>query len=118
LPVQNDPSKGRYFTDAQRRAFYDRAQAAVAQVPGVRQVALVSRLPYRGRGDTVSTSKAGRPRPIKPPPAAEARLVTPEYFQTMQIPIRRAAPSRRSVDSSGPAEGRDQPDDGGQVLAR
>ena len=36
LPVQNDPSKGRYFTDPQRRAFYDRAQAAVAQVPGVR----------------------------------------------------------------------------------
>ena len=45
LPVQNDPSKGRYFTDTQRRAFYTRTLEAVEQVPGVRQVAQVTRLP-------------------------------------------------------------------------
>ena len=104
LPVQNDPSKGRYFTDPQRRAFYDRAQAAVAQVPGVRQVALVSRLPYRGRGDTRFEIE-GRPTPPdQPPPVAEGRQVTPEYFQTMQIPIRRGRTLATVVDSSGPVE--------------
>jgi putative ABC transport system permease protein len=104
LPVQNDPSKGRYFTDAQRRAFYDRAQAAVAQVSGVRQVALVSRLPYRGRGDTRFEIE-GRPTPPdQPSPVAEGRQVTPEYFQTMQIPIRRGRTLSAVVDSSGPVE--------------
>ena len=104
LPVQNDPSKGRYFTDAQRRAFYDRAQAAVAQVPGVRQVALVSRLPYRGRGDTRFEIE-GRPTPPdQPSPVAEGRQVTPEYFQTMQIPIRRGRTLAAVVDSTGAVE--------------
>ncbi len=104
LPVQNDPSKGRYFTDAQRRAFYDRAQAAVAQVSGVRQVALVSRLPYRGRGDTRFDIE-GRPTPPdQPSSVAEGRQVTPEYFQTMQIPIRRGRTLATVVDSTGPVE--------------
>ena len=104
LPVQNDPSKGRYFTDPQRRAFYDRAQAAVGQVPGVRQVALVSRLPYRGRGDTRFEIE-GRPiPPDQPPPVAEGRQVTPEYFQTMQIPIRRGRTLVAVVDSTSPVE--------------
>jgi putative ABC transport system permease protein len=104
LPVQNDPSKGRYFTDPQRRAFYDRAQAAVGQVPGVRQVALVSRLPYRGRGDTRFEIE-GRPiPPDQPPPVAEGRQVTPEYFQTMQIPIRRGRTLAAVVDSTSPVE--------------
>jgi putative ABC transport system permease protein len=104
LPVQNDPSKGRYFTDPQRRAFYDRAQAAVAQVPGVRQVALVSRLPYRGRGDTRFEIEGQPTPPDQPSPAAEGRQVTPEYFQTMQIPIRRGRTLSTVVDSSGPVE--------------
>jgi putative ABC transport system permease protein len=104
LPWQNDPSKGRYFTDAQRRAFYDQAQAAVAQVPGVRQVALVSRLPYRSRGDTRFEIE-GRPTPPdQPSPVAEGRQVTPGYFQTMQIPIRRGRTLATVVDSSGPVE--------------
>jgi putative ABC transport system permease protein len=104
LPVQNDASKGRYFTDPQRRAFYDRAQAAVAQVPGVRQVALVSRLPYRGRGDSPFEIEGRPTTPDQPPQMAEVRRVTPEYFQTMQIPIRRGRTLSAVVDSSGPAE--------------
>jgi putative ABC transport system permease protein len=104
LPVQNEPSKGRYFTDEQRRAFYDRAQAAVGAVPGVRQVALVTRLPYRGRND-VRFEIEGRPTPPdQPTPAAEVRRVSPEYFQTMEIPILSGRTLAPVVDSSGPIE--------------
>ena len=118
LPVQNDPSKGRYFTDTQRRAFYDRSQAAVAQVPGVRQVALVSRLPYRGRGDT-RFEVEGRPiPPDQPPPVAEVRQVTPEYFQTMQIPIRRGRTLSPVVRFDRAGGGGDQSDHGRQALAQ
>ncbi len=117
LPVQNQPEKGRYYTNAQRRAFYDRAQAAVASVPGVRQVALVSRLPYRGRGDSRFEIE-GRPTPPdQPSPVADMRVVTPEFFQAMQIPILRG---RTIVGSGGlerPRRSRGQPDPREQVLA-
>jgi len=104
LPVQNDPSKGRYFTDTQRRAFYTRTLEAVEQVPGVRQVAQVSRLPYRGRGEARFEIE-GRPTPPdQPSPAAEVRAVTPEYFQTMQIPVLRGHTLAPVVDSTGPVE--------------
>jgi putative ABC transport system permease protein len=104
LPVQNEPSKGRYFTDEQRRAFYDRAQEAVATVPGVRQVALVTRLPYRGRNEARFDIE-GRPTPTdQPPPVAEARRVTPEYFHTMQIPVLGGRTLAPAVDSTGPVE--------------
>jgi putative ABC transport system permease protein len=104
LPVQNDPSKGRYFTNEQRRAFYDRAQAAVAAVPGVRQVALVTRLPYRGRADLTFTLEGQPVPPDQPGPVAEVRQVTPEYFRTMQIPILRGRTLATVVDSAGPVE--------------
>ena len=117
LPVQNDPAKGRYFTDAQRRAFYDRAQAAVAQVPGVRQVALVSRLPYRGRGDT-SLRDRGPADPARPAvaggrgAAGDARVLPDDADPH---------PARPHARGGGrferPRRGRDQPDHGEQVLA-
>jgi putative ABC transport system permease protein len=87
LPVQNEPEKGRYFTDAQKRAFYETATAAVRGVPGVRDVALVSRLPFRGQNAAFFQIE-GRPVPAdQPQPSAELRLVTPNYFQTMGIPV-------------------------------
>jgi putative ABC transport system permease protein len=89
LPVRNEPEKGKYFTDAQRRRFYNDAAAAVERVPGVRQVALVSRLPFRGR-NTGRFQIEGRPTSQDQPwPSAEFRLVTPNYFETMQIPLLR-----------------------------
>jgi putative ABC transport system permease protein len=104
LPVQNDPSKGRYFTNEQRRAFYTRTLEAVEQVPGVRQVAQASRLPYRGRGDTRFEIE-GRPTPPdQPSPVAEVRSVTPAYFATMQIPLLRGRTLAPVVDSTGPVE--------------
>ena len=51
LPVPNDRSKGRFQTHEQRRGFYERALGAVQAVPGVRDAALISRLPLRGRND-------------------------------------------------------------------
>jgi putative ABC transport system permease protein len=106
LPVQNQPEKGRYFTNDQRRAFYARTLEAVEQVPGVRQAAQVSRLPYRGggRGD-LRFDIEGRPTPPdQPGPTADARVVTPGYFETMQIPILRGRTLAPVVDSTGPVE--------------
>ena len=87
LPVQNEPEKGRYFTDAQRRGFYEAATAAVRAVPGVRDVALASRLPFRGQNASTFSVEGSPVGEDQPPPSAELRFVTPNYFKTMQIPV-------------------------------
>ncbi|HEX6107188.1 MAG TPA: ABC transporter permease [Gemmatimonadales bacterium] len=102
LPVPNDNAKGRYFSHEQRVGFYERALAAVETVPGVRGAALVSRLPLRGQAD-VRFRIEGRPTTDDvPPPAAEFRMVTPNYFETMGIPILRGEGLPARADRSSP----------------
>ena len=99
LPVPNDNATGRYFTQQQRVGFYDRALAAVRQVPGVTGAALVSRLPYSGRNDARFKIE-GRPvADAQLLPAAEIRLVSPDYFRTMAIPVLQGEPMPDGVDS-------------------
>jgi putative ABC transport system permease protein len=87
LPVPNDNPKGRFFRHDQRRVFYERALAAVQEVPGVRDAALTSLLPLRGRNDARFAIE-GRPAPEdQPPPSGEFRVVSPNYFATMGIPV-------------------------------
>jgi putative ABC transport system permease protein len=87
LAVPNDNAKGRFFTQEQRQAFYGRLRDAVARVPGVREAALVSRLPFRGRA-TVGFAIEGRTQtPDQPPNLAEFRAVSPNYFAAMKIPL-------------------------------
>ena len=99
LPVPNDNAKGRYFTQEQRVGFYDRAVAAVRQVPGVTGAALVSRLPYSGRNDARFKIEG---RPVSDAqllPSAEVRLVSPDYFRTMAIPALQGETMPDGVDS-------------------
>ncbi|MFL5494269.1 MAG: ABC transporter permease [Gemmatimonadales bacterium] len=111
LPWPNQPEQGRYFSRAQRLAFYDRTVTAVNQVPGVRGVALLSRLPYseagaavHGRTD-VRFEIEGHPVPSDQlRPAAEFRLVSPNFFQTMQIPLLRGRTLPAIADSVSPGE--------------
>jgi putative ABC transport system permease protein len=99
LPVPNDNAKGRFFTQQQRVGFYDRAVAAVRQVPGVTGASLVSRLPYSGRNDARFKIEG---RPVSDAqllPSAEVRLVSPEYFRTMAIPVLQGEAMPDGVDS-------------------
>ena len=99
LPVPNDNAKGRYFSQEQRVGFYDRAVAAVRQVPGVTGVALVSRLPYGRRADARFKIEG---RPVSDAqllPSAEVRLVSPDYFRTMAIPVLQGEAMPDGVDS-------------------
>ena len=74
------------------------------RVPGVRQVALVSRLPLQGQND-VSFDIVGRPvAPDEPPRSAEFRVVSPNYFETMQIPLVRGRTVGGENDSTKPIE--------------
>ncbi|MBA3346667.1 MAG: ABC transporter permease [Gemmatimonadales bacterium] len=87
LPWPNQPEKGRYFTHDQRLAFYERAAEAVRRMPGAGGVALTSRLPLRGRNDARFAIEGRPARSDEPPPTAEIRFVSPNYFETMEIPL-------------------------------
>jgi putative ABC transport system permease protein len=104
LSWPNQPEKGRYFTDSQRRAFYAAAMAAVRRVPGVRDVAAVSRLPFQGQ-EAATFKIEGRPTSSDEPlPTAEGRLATPNYFKTMGIPILQGQGLSTLVDSASNEE--------------
>jgi len=72
------------------RRFFDDARAAVQAVPGVTSVALTSQLPLTGDADVYGV---GTRTAIALPPGADAGAfryaVTPGYFRTMGIPLRR-----------------------------
>ena len=109
LPVRNDAEKGRYFTNEQRRAFYNRAQESVQRTPGVRDAALVSRLVYGSVGQEfrsdVRFEIEGHPTPQgQLSPVSELRFITPNYFSTMEIPLLRGRTLATVTDSSGPKE--------------
>jgi putative ABC transport system permease protein len=77
----------RYKEDAQIVSFFEQLTARAAALPGVERVALVSAIPFSG-GDIAGFAIDGRPAP--PPEQvldAEYRVVSPDYFDVMGIPV-------------------------------
>jgi predicted permease len=82
-------------TPEQDRAFYDGLLAGAGALPGVRNVALGSRLPLQGAPEGLGALLAAMDfeiegRPIEagaPSPRADFRVVTPPYFETMGMSI-------------------------------
>jgi len=61
----------------------------IEALPGVRLASVASRTPLTGGADSVSVSLDGRPLDSKQAPEADYTLVTPDYFETIGIPILR-----------------------------
>ncbi len=68
--------------------FYQRLLERAAGLPGVASVSAVTPLPLSGRNWATGVDVAGRPVPPGDRPAANVRIVTPNYFRTMTIPLR------------------------------
>jgi predicted permease len=71
--------------DERRRAILTMLPALGA-VPGVKSVAAAQKLPLRGSGDNWGINIVGRP-PVNATTAF--RMVTPDYFRTLGIPVKR-----------------------------
>ena len=85
----------------QRVAFYDRLLAELQRIPGAAAAAMIQSLPIRN-DYVLSFAIQGRPD-AKPgdEPSANHRVVSPDYFKTMGIPLRRGrAFSDRDVEKS------------------
>ncbi len=65
--------------------FYQQVVQRVANVPGVEHVAAISRLPFSGGNSGRTFNRPGNTKEER----ADIRIATPEYFQTMGIPLER-----------------------------
>jgi putative ABC transport system permease protein len=75
----------------------------VTALPGVRSVALTRNLPLSGTDPSLFFTIPGRP-PVAPgqEPVARARFVTPNYFRTLGIPLRRGRDFTEQDGSAAP----------------
>ena len=96
-----EPPDSRY-SDEQRARFYRDLLQRIKAIPGVRSAAAVFPLPMSGVGANTSLEIEGRPIPEAQRPATDVSLVSPEYFQTMGIPLLRGRVFTEHDDAQAP----------------
>jgi predicted permease len=67
--------------------FYDQLMPQLAALPGVKSVAAGWPLPFSGSNIGVSFDIEGRPSATGEKPGANLRIITPNYFNTLRIPL-------------------------------
>ena len=89
-----------YTTDAAQRRFYQALEARVAALPGVQGVGFTSKLPL-DYGNSTSFAVTGEP-PAAPnqEKGASFRVVNPDYFATLGIPLLRGRTFTAGEDSA------------------
>jgi putative ABC transport system permease protein len=94
-----------YKDEAPRAAFYDALLGRLGALPGVRKAGAIMGVPLGGIRFNLSFEVKGRPPvPSAQQPSMQIRVVTPDYFDTMGIPLLRGRVlERRDVDGAPPA---------------
>ncbi|MGB7845106.1 MAG: FtsX-like permease family protein, partial [Candidatus Acidiferrum sp.] len=88
LTVNTDLPMTKYSTNQQRRAFFLEILDRLRALPSVRSAAVATQLPFAGRWGSTAFLVEGQPEP--PPgtmPTVLSSEVSPDYFQTMYIPL-------------------------------
>ena len=80
----------RYEKETQQITFFDQLVPRLRAIPGVQKVAAVQSLPLSGSTFVITFEIGGRP-PLPPSqqPAMQIRVATPDYFDTIGIPLKR-----------------------------
>lgn len=80
----------RYKEDERRVAFFDQLLPRLRALPGSRGASAVMGLPLSGLDFIISFEVKGRP-PVPPAqqPSMQVRVATPDYFDTIGIPLKR-----------------------------
>jgi putative ABC transport system permease protein len=86
---------------AVKLAFADRAQAALAELPGVRSVAITSATPLTGETWVDNLTRPDHPVPEAEQPPVNVRWINPGYLATMQIALV-AGRNLTAADSANP----------------
>ena len=80
-------SQNRYPDPPKRDVFVNAVLDRVRALPGVRSVAVVSFIPLSGFWSDTRYAVEGQPVAPGSEPSADMLLATPDYFQTMHIPL-------------------------------
>ena len=104
LTVQIGLPPGRYADPPARRAFYDRAFAALEQLPQVETVGAAAVTPLTGNNWTVALQRPEHPVPAgQRPPDVGWQQASGGYFRALQIPLRAGRLfDARDTDTSPP----------------
>jgi len=86
LTMEVQESGNRYVKDGDRARLFDEAREAVRHVPGVESAAFVNQLPLSGDYEVYGIEYEAFPHQDD---AAFRYAVSPDYFETMRIPLRR-----------------------------
>ena len=78
-----------YTKFAQKQEFYENVLARVRALPGVKSAGWISRLPLQGEEKVDNIYVPGQLTPSLQAPVANYRYVSPGYFQSMGIALRR-----------------------------
>lgn len=81
--------EAKYPDDARQAGFYRQLLERVHALPGVERAASVFPPPLEGRGFVLTFEAQGKPTPPNKEPSANIRVVSPDFFQTLGIPLRR-----------------------------
>jgi predicted permease len=88
LTMRVELPRSRYENGAQRKQFLETLLERVKSIPGIQSAGAISQLPLSGYSMLGRFAIEGQPKPEpgkgKPMPIG---IVTPAYFQTMQIPL-------------------------------
>ena len=80
----------KYKTDAEQIAFFNRALAKLRALPGVEAAGATDVLPLGGDDTILTFEQPGKPKaPVGKEPSAAFRRVTPDYFRSMGIMVKR-----------------------------
>jgi putative ABC transport system permease protein len=92
----------RYSKTEQQVAFLNNVLERAAQVPGVTSVGVTSSLPTRGGPSTDFVIEGRPPLEAGTEPSADIRIIDPNYFRTMGIPLRSGRPFAETDSTAAP----------------
>jgi putative ABC transport system permease protein len=88
LTMRVQLTSARYDQDAKKTEFFNQLIDRVRTLPGVRSASGIAWLPFTGLAAATRFSIVGQPAPAPgQSPATEVRVVHPNYFATMGIPL-------------------------------
>ncbi|HMF56640.1 MAG TPA: ABC transporter permease [Pyrinomonadaceae bacterium] len=97
--------RAKYKENEQAVAFYRQLLERVRALPGVRSASVINIIPLAGSNQTTLLVLEGRPEPPHgQEPEANFRTISPDYFQTMEIPLIKGRPfTEQDTAESTPA---------------
>jgi putative ABC transport system permease protein len=75
------------YNEKQQIDFYTQLLPRLQALPGIASVAAVTPLPLSGNGSIITFEIEGRPVPKSDEPSADIKIITPNYFHTLSVPI-------------------------------